>query len=334
MRNLFVPVYCLAVMLFSLAVVGRAAAAPFYSRNLGPLVQIYGLPAAAGAELQRAGDVSVRLAVNVANNFSRDAVGNEDVLLDGETGRVDMVLRYGVTDRLELGFDLPYVYHSGGIFDSFIDSWHDSFGLPDGGRPSVASDRINYRYQRNGVTLLDIAESSSGIGDLSITAGWRLYGKGLAEGGRQASLQLGVKLPTGDSRHLLGSGAADISLALALSDDRLLDRKLFLYGMGGMLFVGEGDVLPTLQRSLVGFATLGGSLRLNSRLVFKAQVDTHSPFYQDSDLRQLGAWSAQLLVGGAIDLPGDTVLELGVAEDIGVDTAPDIVFHLGLSRKF
>lgn len=336
MRIPRLPCCCLAVLLLNWVASPLALAeVPFYSRNMSPLVQIYGLPAAVGPELPTPGQMRGQLVVNTANNFSRDVTATETILLDGESSRIDIVLRYGFGSRLELGVALPYVSQSGGVFDSFIDGWHDSFGLPDGGRSNAASGRFHYLYQRGGLTLLDITESASGPGDLSLSAGLKLYERRTPDGDRLASLRLGVKLPTGDSDHLLGSGATDVSLALAASDSGLLtDKKLTLFASGGLLLVGEGDVLPTLQRRVVCFGTLAGALRLNSWLAFKLQLDSHSPFYEDSALRQLDAWAAQLLLGAAIDLPGHVLLDLGVAEDIAVDTGPDIVFHLALVKKF
>ncbi len=66
----------------------------------------------------------------------------------------------------------------------------------------------------------------------------------------------------------------------------------------------------------------------------KIQLDWHSPFYINSDLKEINNWSAQIAVGGSILLPYNTLLDLAVVEDIIVNTAPDVVFHLGLRKQF
>jgi hypothetical protein len=41
-----------------------------------------------------------------------------------------------------------------------------------------------------------------------------------------------------------------------------------------------------------------------------------------------------LIGGGALKLPGEYLLDIGVSEDIAVATSPDVAFHLGLSKRF
>jgi hypothetical protein len=65
----------------------------------------------------------------------------------------------------------------------------------------------------------------------------------------------------------------------------------------------------------------------------KLQLDGHTAFY-DSDLRQLGDFSTQLVMGGTLGLPWDLLLDLAVSEDSTVTTAPDVVFHFNLHRLF
>jgi hypothetical protein len=48
----------------------------------------------------------------------------------------------------------------------------------------------------------------------------------------------------------------------------------------------------------------------------------------------VNAASAQLIIGGTIAFSDKTTLDIGVVEDIIVKTAPDVVFHFALSRRF
>jgi hypothetical protein len=96
------------------------------------------------------------------------------------------------------------------------------------------------------------------------------------------------------------------------------------------LFLTNGDILPDRQRNLVGFATLGGGWRPWPCVIFKLQVDGHTAFFA-SDLPQLGE-SLLLTLGGTLDW-GNTSLDIGVGEDLIVDSAPDVVFHLALRHR-
>jgi hypothetical protein len=44
--------------------------------------------------------------------------------------------------------------------------------------------------------------------------------------------------------------------------------------------------------------------------------------------------SVQLVSGGTIGFSEKTFLDVGVSEDVWVDTAPDVVFHLALRSRF
>ena len=64
-----------------------------------------------------------------------------------------------------------------------------------------------------------------------------------------------------------------------------------------------------------------------SRVGFKIQINGNTPFYRDSDLVELSASSAQVTVGGSLVLSKTTSLDIGVSEDIVINTAPDVVSY-------
>ena len=97
------------------------AITPFHTFNQSPLVQIYGLPAAESAIIQRPGHTWSLLALDVANNSASNHTNRENIILDGESDRLTLALRYGVSDKLEIGVDLPWVGYNGGISDGFIE---------------------------------------------------------------------------------------------------------------------------------------------------------------------------------------------------------------------
>lgn len=317
---------------------GRSALAdpvrPFYTRNLQPVIQIFGLPPADDGLLAAAGTSHGRLIAEAANHFAISSKNNESVAFDGETYRLTLALRRGLSNGWELGIDLPLVSQSGGVFDGFIEDWHDFFGMSQGGRDSRARDRLFYFYQKDGETKLDFDRSSTGLGDISLLVARRILAEQLGTE-RHLALRGGVKLPTGDSDRLHGSGGTDAHLRLAVTDARTLrgiDTTLF--ASGGLLWMGRGDILSAQQRHWVWFGSAGLGWKPLAWMALKAQIDSHSPFFDNSNLREIGKTSTQLTVGGSLYLPGNWSLDLGVSEDILVATAPDVVFHLGLARHF
>jgi hypothetical protein len=96
----------------------------------------------------------------------------------------------------------------------------------------------------------------------------------------------------------------------------------------------KGDVLPDQQNNLVGFGTLGLGWGPAEWISFKLQLNGHTALYSNSSLIELSNNSLMLIVGGALKLPDGYLLDIGVSEDVAVATAPDVAFHLGLSKRF
>jgi hypothetical protein len=179
-----------------------------------------------------------------------------------------------------------------------------------------------------------VADASSGIGDIRLTGAWQLY-RGSAGASPAVALHGAVKLPTGNSNRLYGSGSTDFSLWLTASDDFGLPLgHLTLYGAAGGMAMTDGDVLRDQQRNLVGFGSLGIGWSPLDWLTLKVQTDGHTSFYTGSNLEQVNSGSLQITGGGTIGFTKDTLLDIGVSEDLVVNTAPDVVFHLALRSRF
>jgi len=313
----------------SLSAAASEQAEPFYSRNQNPFVQIYGLPATEGGDLLPPQSLDTRLAMDFANNFTTSATASESIHLDGETWRTTLALRYGLRNDLEIGLDLPYVDHSGGIFDGLIEGWHDLWGLPQGNRNQTQRGQLAYRYAENEGTKANVNAAGSGPGDLLLSLGVPLQ-----QGTRALALRTTVKLPTGSPSELHGSGSTDFSLRICGEDHQTLSPwDLTYFGNAGVLLMTKGDILPDRQRHVVWFGSAGFTWQPLTWLALKAQFDGHTPFYT-SDLHELGSTSAQLVFGGTLALPEDLFVDIGMAEDVIVDTAPDAVFHFMLRRRF
>lgn len=308
---------------------------PFYTYNQSPLIQIHGLPAIDNAALVPVGRLGTLLSVDAANNFSVDSNANESVTLDGETYRFTLAARYGIAKGFEVGIDIPYVVHSGGFMDGFIQDYHHFFGFPNGGRESVPNDRLLYQYTSNYNDGINLSDSTSGLGDIRLTGAMQLY-RHDGETPRAVALRASLKLPTGNTNRLLGSGSTDFALWLDAGEDYKLPCLGHLTGFGaiGGLVMSDGDVLERQQRTAAGFASLGIGWSPVDWFALKMQANAHTPIYQDSSLKEVNESSVQLVSGGTFAFTGNTSLDLGVSEDVVVETSPDVVFTLTLRTLF
>lgn len=322
------------IIFLSSGVVNAFDITPFNTRNQSPIVQIYGLPSAGSAVLTPQGRKDFHVTLDHSSNYVDEGTATEQIVLDGETTRLTLGGRYGLTQSLEVGIEIPYVYHGGGFLDGFIVNYHDLFGFPQGGRDQAPRNRLLYQYRRHGVDKLRIDTSGGGLGDIALTAGLQLYNDA-APYPRAVALRAGIKLPTGDSGLLRGSGSTDFSLWLTGSNDFELPLgRGTLFAAVGLMVMTNGNVLPDQQEDRVGFGSIGVGWKPLSWLAFKVQIDAHTPFYRDSDLKPLSANAAQLLIGGTLGLSERTSLDIAVSEDIAVKTAPDVAFHCNLSTRF
>ncbi len=320
----------LSLLAALLAGAGAPAAAPLPAPDLNPLIATIGLPRPEnGARLLAGGETRWRSSVATASHSVQDSAGGETLLFDGETTQFSLALRRGFGDRYEFSVELPYLLHESGGLDGAIDRWHDWFGFPDGLRAQVAEDRLDFRYADGDDLLLDVGRNRRGPGDLRLGIARSLQ----HDAGSATALRATLKLPTGDSDRLTGSGAADLSLGIVGERAGLLGSERWGGHYGAHLtLVGTPDRLPERARDLVG--TLHGGLRasVTDWLELAAQATLRSAAY-DAAVEPLGSASLQLNVGGTLALGPNLRLAISVGEDVRVDTAPDVTFGLSLYRS-
>ena len=297
----------------------------FGLRNQNPFLQIFGLPTLQTATLAPAGQIDYGIALDLANHADAGTNALETFVVDGETYFLTFSARRRVLPWLELGLDLPMLTHVDGFMDDGIESWHSTFGLSNTKRRG-ASDELNFRYDRGGVTQFELTSSTAGIGDVQLTAAIPLR-EADADDGLAVAVRSSVKLPTGDERELRGSGAADLSLALHVSDTHtLLNRDLVLSGMVGALALGDGEILPDLQRSFVPFGGAVARWQVGERFAITTQL-----YVQGSDIKELGGNSAQLAVGGSVRAKNsDTLFRFAVVEDVSANATTDFALHFSV----
>jgi hypothetical protein len=308
---------------------------PFRTTNQSPLVMIHPLPAESSAVISPKGKFSSALTFDLANSYSLSSTATESILLDGESYRWTASTRYGLTDRIEVGIEIPWVLYGGGFLDSFIIDWHDTFGMPQGGRDVAPKNRIHYSYSDAGQQKMLMDSSGSGLGDIVLTGGVKLYEEKSPALHDALALRSTVKLPSGDSDELRGSGAFGGTVSLCGSSNHFTEwGALGLFGSVGGMISAKGDVLKDQQETVAAFGTLGLGWGPAPWISFKVQLNANTPLYKDSSLPELSKSAVMLVTGGALQLPGDYQLDIGVSEDISVATAPDVAFHVGLSRIF
>ncbi len=296
----------------------------------GGLAGVVNLPdSVAGADLLPPESYSLSLSSSTASHSILAGSNGESLILDGETTRLALNYRFRKSGKAEFGIDIPYIWHSPGQLDSFISSWHGFFGLPEGFRPQRAEDVLEISYSDVSGQRAELVDSTGGIGDLRLLAGWQLAQRAQST----TALRVSIKVPTGSSDRLEGSGSTDVSIGISRDARALwgMDR------MGGFLhanaiYLGKPDVLADRYRSFVGQFSAGLSYALGDIVTLRLQTMLRSALY-DSAIEILGEPSATIAVGGDIRLSPVLKLSLAVAEDIQAESAPDVSFQLALRYR-
>ncbi len=294
---------------------------PLYVKNLSPVAGLLGLPSQRDAATTDAGTFALATHFSVANNYVSELRGDERLNLDGETLRLALEARYGLAERWDLQLEVPWLDHSGGHLDSLIDNWHDFWGMSDGGRSDVDRDLLEYSYTGPGTAFL-FDDDASGLGDISLSLSYELYGDDLAA----ASVVLGYKFGSGDDDDFTGSGADDAFVALRFSGDHLADLPLRWHGQLGYLRAGDSDLLEDAQESDIWFAGLSMDWVLGPRWSLLGQIDAHGA-PMDSGITGVGDEGVMLALGARWRFAERWAVDFQFVEDIAVETAPDIIFQ-------
>jgi len=294
----------------------------FPLRNHNPFLQVFGLPKFQTAELVRPDHFDFAVSYDITNDADDADDPSGELVIDGETQTLSLSLRRRVFERMELGIDVPYVSHSGGMLDSLIKGWHNLLGYSNSMRDGP-TDQIQHSFAQDGITYYELSTEASGIGDTQLSAAYAF---------EHVTVRAGVKLPTGDPDKLTGSGATDFSLGLyAGSTTTLFDRAFDYSGFLGVLLLGDGDVMPEFQRSSVPYGGVALRWHTTERFALSAQWSLQGSYF-DIDIDEVGGNTIQLAIGGDYRFKR-TMLRLAIVEDIAAGAAPDFALHLSF-RSF
>ena len=248
-------------------------------------------------------------------------------ILDGETLRTVLDARLGISRRIEIGIEVPFLSHRRGFMDRPIDTFHHHFRLPDGGRTGFAYDEFRAGYIGNGETVyFDEPPGGFRLGDIVVSVAGML----VRQRGRipAVSASLSAKLPTGGFRQLSGSGSADYGGALRISKSW---RRSTLHAGSAYNVIGAWRLAPgvPLRNSRSLYASVAFAATPRFHLVAQA-LRTSGPFPYRSG-NDLGRVAMEFAAGFRLRLPGGAALEWAVVENLEpYYNTPDVGSFIGV----
>ena len=306
---------------------GSAGSGPLPDPDNGALSGMFTLPTSLeGATLPSEGGTAGYGLVITSSHSIDESFFDESLTLDGETTRLELGFRYGLSSRIEVGVRVPYVWHETGMLDSLVEDWHKALGLPQGKRAGREKDLLEFSYRNGTEEIFNYQSRSDGIGDIRLIAGYQLT----TGTNYRSALRFGLKLPTGDSDEFHGSGGTDVSVGIAGDWETLFNQdRLNAFYRAHLNYIGEPDLLPGRYEEFVWQLSTGLGYFVTPSFELRAQAVARTANY-DSKIEMLGQNSLWLMFGANFRVTSNYVLSLGIAEDIKVRSAPDVSFQLSL----
>ena len=320
----------LGLLTLSTEAFAQAHYQPLPFADMNPLTMHYGSPRSTSPAALNRGQWQWQWGLDVGNTVHRQGSPEspERLLIDAETQRHVAMFEYGLHNHWNLLLEVPYVRHSGGTLDGFIDEFHGALGFPSGPRATRNADDFVLTYRRGQALLIDVDKPQSGLGDISLSIIRDFSSHPLD----QLSAGLRLEFATGDADDLSGSGTFDVAL-WASAAKRLFGDVSHFASLSAVAVENSGGLMADMRNSVYGTARYGLAWRYSQRLEFKVQLDSRSAIYNHSRMRALGH-STAASIGGTLHLPSGYALDIAVVEDIDVGTAPDVVFQLALRRRW
>ena len=217
------------------APVGAEGFGPFPVRNFQPFQQlVLGLPGDR-ATVVKPGTVDVRLELAETASIYNDNTPPINVAVKFETLRSGLFLRYGATDKLELGLEIPVLYRYQGFMNGAITAVERATTGLNPAQAAFRDTNFLFNVTRNGRTIMGGGPGAMGLGDTTLMSKYQILTEGTAM--PAVSLRGAVKLPTGDQAAFFGSGSPDFGLGLAA--EKLVASRWILYAnMTGVVPTG------------------------------------------------------------------------------------------------
>ena len=278
------------------------------------------------AKLPAVGQSLFDFRLNLSNtlNFQGGVGQAESLIIDAETTQIDLQWMKRINRLWLTGLSIPLVHHGRGELDGFIDNYHDALQLPQGDRRRRLQDQFQIFYKYGDEIRLDQRNSVSGIGDVSLLAGYVLD----ESEARNITVFSRLQLPTGEQRELTGRGKVNIAgwIAAAWKSEAMLAFSADF----GLAFSPDSDTVIGEHQDWIGFGSAAVQWNVNSKLNLVVQLDAHSTIFTDTNVDLLGS-AVLMIMGGTLALKPGLNLEISVSEDIQVNASSDVSLQVGFS---
>jgi hypothetical protein len=263
----------------------------FPVRNFQPVQLLFlGIQGDRAAVLPK-GKLDIRTELAETNSIFSEQTPTTNVTMKLETLRSGLFFRYGLTDQLEVGIEIPALYQYGGFLTGLVTQTERLTTGLTGTRQQLEGTGFAYNVSRNGQTIFKGSEGSFGQGDITLSGKYQLLKE--TEWLPALSARALIKVPTGDSTRDLGSGHVDMGLGLA-AEKQFLSRWIAYANVNGVFPTGPVGGF-TVRPYMTGLAAVEYLWSRNFSLV--AQFDYYSTPFHDTGFKFLDRGVTEVAAG-------------------------------------
>ncbi len=303
---------------------------PFPVRNFQPFQQlVLNLPGDRASVL-RQGTLDVRLELAETASIYNESSPQATAVVKFETLRSGLFLRYGVTEKLELGVEIPVYYRYQGFMNGPIKAVERATTGLAPARAALSNTNFAFNVTRNGQTIMSGGPGATGLGDTTLMSKYQLLTETASM--PAVSLRGAVKLPTGDEPAFFGSGSPDVGAGLAV--EKHLATRWILYGnLNGVLPTGSVagfSVQPTIT-AIVALEYLW-----SENLSVTAHLDYYSSPFHHTGLSMLDQGVTESVLGFSYRVAPHLLWQFYAVENLDFITgsAPDFTISTLLTYRF
>ncbi len=299
---------------------------PLQSTNRFPLHLLFIKPRPVQVDLPSRGDLETTLALEYSNTFFDRHNSRWNVLMDMEMLVTDVSLVYGLTSRVALRLDVPFVSMGGGFLDGFLENYHDAIGTSNYGREKRPKNTFEYRVSKDGLLWVQGDEGTMQMSDMTMSTQIKLFGP-FDNYTMSGSLLLSLKLPTGNQTLGLSSGRYDAGIYLPL---RWSAHPWSFLAMPGAALINDPETRGAHISARNSFSMFGGvAYDYSQDTTWLVQLNYYTSPIEETGLNALDKGSLELAVGFHHRLAEDWIMEFAFCEDLTL-ALPDFNLRMGL----
>ena len=294
----------------------------FPVRNFQPVQLLFlGIQGDRAAVLPK-GRLDIRTELAETSSVFSESTPTTSVTINMETLRSGLFFRYGLTDKLEVGIEIPMLYEYEGFLNGAISQVERlTTGLTQT-REQYKNRGFVYNVSKNGQTVFKGTKGALGLGDITLSSKYQMVDEG--ELMPALSARALVKVPTGDSTRFLGSGHADMGLGLA-AEKMFHSRWIAYANVNGVFPTGPVGGF-TVRPYMTGLAAVEFLWTRNFSLV--AQFDYYGTPFNDTGLKFIDRGVTEVAAGFHYRLQHNVLWQVYGVENLDFITGSGADFTL------